>query len=184
MIAVRLSMATSKRQRSLPRPASPVARAIRATALALLAVVIFIEEWGWRPLAAFAARLAQWPPVAGLEALIRRSPPRVALILFLVPAVLLFPVKVVALLLIDQGRAMLGLGLIVLAKVGGTALVGWLFLLVEPQLMQFAWFAHALGWWRATKERVMTVVRKSAAWRGAQALRREVRQWLSRIRDH
>lgn len=150
-------------------------RVMRGLLLTLAAVVLFIEEWGWRPLTAGMAWLARWPPFARLDDAIRRVPPRWALVLFLVPAVLLFPVKLVALWLIHQGRTTLGLAVIVLAKLVGTALVGRLFVLTEPQLMQFAWFARALGWWRRTKARVKAAVRMSAAWRVARVLRRRMR---------
>lgn len=158
-----------------------VRRVFRALLLSLAAVVIFIEEWGWRPLTAAVAWIARWPPLARLEALIRRAPPWVALGLFVVPAVLLFPVKLAALWLIHEGQATLGVVIIVLAKVVGTALVGRLFVLSEPQLMQFAWFARALGWWRATKERVKAAVKASAAWRGAQIFKRRVRVLMRRF---
>jgi hypothetical protein len=156
-------------------------RAVRGVLLSLAAVVLFIEEWGWRPLTAGMAWLAKWPPLAQLEAAIRRVPPRWALVLFLVPAVLLFPVKLLALWLIHQGRAALGLMVIVVAKVVGTALVGRLFMLTESQLMQFPWFARALGWWRATKLRVKAFVKASPVWRAARALRRRARVLLRRF---
>ncbi|MGY4827000.1 hypothetical protein ACVNIS_00330 [Sphaerotilaceae bacterium SBD11-9] len=156
-------------------------RALRAALLALAAVILFIEEWGWQPLAAAVAWLAQWPPLARLEAGLRRVSPRLALVLFLVPALLLFPVKLLALWLIHLGHTALGLGVIVAAKLLGTALVGRLFVLTEPQLMQFAWFARALGWWRATKLRVKAAVLRSAGGRALQAARRRVRIVLRRF---
>jgi hypothetical protein len=155
-------------------------RLLRGFLLALAAIVIFFEEWGWRPLTAFVGRLANWPPLARFEARIAAAPRRVALLLFLAPAVLLLPVKLGALWLMDQGRPGLGLALIVAAKVVGTALVGRLFILVERQLMSFPWFARSLGWWQRTKARVAEAVRRSAPWRAAQALRRVTRAWLRR----
>jgi hypothetical protein len=156
-------------------------RGLRAVLLALAAAVIFIEEWGWRPLVACVAFVARWPPLARFENLLRRAPPPVALVLFVVPAVLLFPVKLGALWLIHRGQATLGLALIVLAKVLGTALVGRLFVLTEAQLLHYAWFARALGWWRTTKERVKAAVRRSAAWRMAHLLRRRVKVMMRRF---
>ena len=155
-------------------------RAARAVLLGVAALVIFIEEWGWRPLTALAARIARWPPLARLETIIAAAPPRLALALFLVPAVMLVPVKLVALWLIGEGRTTFGIIVIVAAKVLGTALVGRLFVLVEPQLQQFAWFARALAWWRATKERAMSAVRQSRVWRSALAMRRAWRLWRRR----
>jgi hypothetical protein len=149
--------------------------------LALFALVIFVEEWGWRPLTALAARIARWPPIAALEALIRRAPPRLALALFLVPAVLLVPVKIGALWLIQEGRATLGIAVIVVAKLLGTALVGRLFILVEAQLMAFPWFARCVFWWRATRDRVMFALRQSILWRSGRVLRRIWREAWRRL---
>ena len=85
-----------------------------------------------------------------------------------------------ALWLIHLGRTSLGVVVILLAKVLGTALVGRLFILTEPQLMRFAWFARALEWWRVTKLRVRAALSR---WRAWQATRRSVRRvtiWLRR----
>jgi hypothetical protein len=155
-------------------------RALRGVLLALAALVLFIEEWGWRPLTAWAARLALWPPLARLEAHIRALSPRWALATFLVPAVALFPVKLLALWVIHAGQTVLGIAVIVAAKLLGTALVGRLFILTEPQLMQFAWFAAALGWWRHTKERVKAAVHALPAWRQLRAAMRRWRLWWRR----
>jgi hypothetical protein len=157
-------------------------RPVRTVLLALLIVVIFIEEWGWRPLTALAAAIARWPPLAALEGAIRNAPRTVALALFVVPALLLFPIKLVALWLIQEGRATLGIALIVAAKVLGTAFVGRLFILVEPQLMTFAWFARGVGWWRTTRTLVMATLHRSWIWRVGRAFRRVARRWLLRLR--
>ncbi|HMC16474.1 MAG TPA: hypothetical protein VKI18_12630 [Albitalea sp.] len=156
-------------------------RPVRAVLLALAALVLAIEEWGWRPLTAWAARLARWAPVARLEAHIRSASPRTALLLFLVPAAALFPVKLVALWFIHLGHAVLGIAIIVAAKLLGTALVGRLFIITEPQLMTYAWFAHALGWWRATKLRVKQALRNSSGWQAASRARRRIAVLLRRM---
>jgi hypothetical protein len=156
----------------------------RGVLLTLAAALLFFEEWGWRPLTAWAARLAQWPPLARLEARIRALGPRGSLAIFLLPSLLLLPVKLAALWFMRRGEATLGLAVIVAAKLLGTALVGRLFVLTEPQLMHFAWFARALAWWRTTKERVRAAVQSSMAWQAAQRARRAlavgVRRWLRR----
>ncbi len=167
-------------------PSAPVlgtlAAALRGLLLTVAVLVVWIEEWGWRPLAAWVARLTRWGPLARLEDRVRASRPRVALGLFLVPAVLLFPLKLLALWLIHGGHGMLGVALIVLAKLLGTALVGRLFVLAESQLMQFAWLARAIGWWNATKLRVKAVLAQSAPWRRARRLGRYLRARLRRWR--
>ncbi|MEO8527394.1 MAG: hypothetical protein ABI460_21870 [Caldimonas sp.] len=153
---------------------------VRGALLGIAAIVIFIEEWGWRPLSAFAARLGRWPPLARLEARIAAAPRRVALLLFIAPALALFPLKLVALWLVEEGRTMLGISLIVAAKLVGTAIVGRLFVLLEHQLLSFRWFARALEWWHRTKARVMKTLRESTLWRTMRVLRRGWRSWWRR----
>jgi hypothetical protein len=101
---------------------------------------------------------------------------------FLVPAVLLFPLKLMALGLIHHGHSFAGVAVIVSAKLLGTALLGRLFVLLEHQLVQFAWFARALAWWRGTKLAVAAALRHSGIWRRVQGLYRFWRVRLRRAR--
>ncbi|WP_140629609.1 hypothetical protein [Methylibium rhizosphaerae] len=161
----------------MPTPLRWLWRALRGVAVGLLAALVFLEEWGWRPLSAALGRLAKWPPLAWLEARIRNAPPAVALVLFLLPTLLLFPVKLAALWFIQQGHAAFGLAVIVAAKLAGTALVGRLFVLTQPQLMRYAWFARALAWWVALKARVGAAVRGWALWQQMRRLGQRMRAW-------
>ena len=68
-------------------------RTSRTLLLTLAALWFFLEEFGWHPLAAWLGRFTRWPPWARMEARIARLPPRVALLLFLLPAAVLLPVK-------------------------------------------------------------------------------------------
>jgi hypothetical protein len=154
-------------------------RAARPLLLVLAAIVLFVEEWGWRPLTALAAKVARWPPIARFENLLRRAPPKVALALFLVPAALLFPIKLAALWFMHEGHVAFGLFVILAAKVIGTAAVGRLFIVVEPQLMQFGWFVRALAWSRLMRRRVMARLHASAPWRIARVA---ARRWRMRWR--
>ena len=164
------------------RLAAGLWRPFRFVLVGLLVVVLFVEEWGWRPLTALAAAIARWPPLAALERRVRAAPRVLALALFLVPAALLVPVKLVALWLIQEGSATLGIAIIVAAKLVGTAFVGRLFVLVEPQLMTFGWFARTVFWWRETRDRVLANLRRSIVWRGARAMRRAAARWIERVR--
>jgi hypothetical protein len=155
-------------------------RPVRAVLLALAAVVFAIEEWGWQPLSAMLGRLARWPAVARLEQRIREAPPAVALGLFLVPALLLFPIKLAALWLISLGRTVFGVSVIVLAKLLGTALLGRLFVLTEPQLVRYRWFALTLAWWRTTKQRVQAALGGWPAWQAVRSAWQRMFGWLRR----
>lgn len=144
----------------------------------LLALVILFEEWGWEPLQRWLARIAQWPVLRGLDAAIRRLPPYGALALLGVPAVALFPIKLSAIWLIDQGHAAWGLAVILAAKIVGTAIVAHLFSLTQPALMRLPWFALRYTQWTGWKGRLLAQVRASLPWRTAHVMRRQVlRQW-------
>lgn len=149
---------------------------------ALLALLILFEEWGWEPLQRLAARIARLPPLAWLERRITRLPPWAALGVFALPMLALLPVKLAALWLIGQGRATLGVLLIVAAKLVGTALVARLFTLTQPALMQLAWFARGYRRWMAWKTALIERVRASWAWRVGRLLKRRAAQRLAHWR--
>jgi hypothetical protein len=157
-------------------------RALKALGTWTVALIILFEEWGWVPLARMLGYLARIPPVAWIERKIAALPPRYALFVFIIPALMLLPLKVGALWLIGRGRAMLGLVVILLAKVIGTAVVARLFMLTQPQLMQLAWFARLYHRWVAWKEKVMARVRASLPWRVARAAKARWRRAWRRLR--
>ena len=163
------------------RPLAFLWHVLRGVLLAFAALFVFAEEFGWRPLAALVGRLTRWPPLARLEARIAAASPRTALVMFFLPVLLLLPVKLGALWLIEQGRTGLGLSLIVIAKLIGTAFVGRLFVLVEPQLIQFAWFARGLERWRDVKARTAAALGVSRLWQAARTMRRAGSAWWQRV---
>ncbi|OYU43755.1 MAG: hypothetical protein CFE44_16650 [Burkholderiales bacterium PBB4] len=140
------------------------------------ALLILFEEWGWEPLQRLMARIGRLPVLRRLEALITRLPPRAALAVFLLPTLLLLPVKLLALWLIGQGKALLGGVVIVVAKLVGTAVVAQLFTLTKPALMTMPWFASLYGRWSAWKAALLVRVRASWAWRGGRVFKRRVRR--------
>lgn len=147
-----------------------------------LALLILFEEWGWEPLKRAMAWVARWPPLAWIERRIAALPPHAALVLFLAPSLLLIPVKLAALWLLGKGQALLGLAVIVAAKVLGTALVARLFHLTQPALMRLAWFAALYARWTAWKDALLARVRASWAWRAGRAMRHRIRQRWARWR--
>jgi hypothetical protein len=142
--------------------ARPVLRTVLQIALALL---ILLEEWGWRPLADLLGRLARWRPWARVETAIARLPPYAALLVFVVPSALLMPLKFLALFLIAKGQLVLAALLFAGAKVVATALVARIFMLTQPALMQIGWFAWAYDTVMPWKEALVERVRASWVWR-------------------
>ena len=144
----------------------------------LLALVIVFEEWGWVPLQAILARLGRWPGLRWLEAKVQTLPPWAALLVFALPTAALLPIKLLALWAMGQGHVALGMAVILLAKVLGTAVVARLFTLTRPALLQLAWFAWGYAHWLQLKARLLLSVRASWPWRAARVWRRGAqRRW-------
>lgn len=156
---------------------------LRNIALALVAVILLFEEWGWEPLAALFKRLARLPLWARLERGISRLPPWAALLAFGVPMLALLPVKLAALYLFGRGHPGLGLALLLGAKLLGTAVLARLFQLTQPALMQLSWFARWYPRWKAWKDRLIEHVRQSAPWRAGQRIKAQAKAWWASVRS-
>jgi hypothetical protein len=157
-----------------------LALALRRAAGGLLALLILFEEWGWEPLQRAVARLGRLPLLRRLEAAVARLPPWAALLVVALPALALLPVKLAALGLIAHGQRLLGLAVIVAAKLVGTAVVARLFTLTQPALMQLPWFVRLYTRWAAWKHLLLARVRASWAWRWGRVARRQARQRWAR----
>lgn len=144
-----------------------------------IALLILFEEWGWVPLANALARIGRLPMFRWIERCIRALPPYAALFVFFLPTLALLPVKLFALWLIGQGHAFLGVAVIVIAKIAGTAVIARLFMLTQPALMQLDWFARLYARWTAWKDVLLARVRASPAWRAIARAKVEARAlWL------
>jgi hypothetical protein len=128
-------MAAMKRSRTLRnRLLSPL--------VYLAALILLMEDWFWDLGLRLARFVVSWPPLKALEQRIVALPPYAALCAFVVPALLLLPVKVLALLAIASGHPISGVATIVVAKVGGAALVARIYILTRETLRTLPWFAR------------------------------------------
>lgn len=147
----------------------------------LAAICLLIEEWLWASGARCMGWVARFPPLHALETRIQALPPYVALAVFILPAVLLFPVKVMALLAIANGHAVSGVSVIVVAKLGGAAAVARLYTLTRPTLLTLPWFARWHGKFIEVKDRWIARLRATRPWRRidglARALGKARRDW-------
>jgi hypothetical protein len=161
----------------------PLTTVFRRALGVLIALVVLFEEWGWEPLQRLMARIARLPGLRQLEDMVARLPPWAALIVVLLPSFLLVPVKLFALWLIGVGKGGLGLTVIVVAKIIGTAVVARLFTLTRPALKRLLWFDAIYGRWVAWKESVIARVRLSWAWRVGRVVKRSVVARMQRFRQ-
>ncbi|GAB3467033.1 hypothetical protein GCM10027321_33990 [Massilia terrae] len=145
-----------------------------------VALLLLFEDWCWDVGGRIAAAIGAWPPLRGFEAWVCRLPPYVALVAFVLPGLLLFPVKILALLAIAHGHAWSGILTLLVAKLGGAAVVARLYVLALPQLLSLAWFARLHAWFMRLKERSLAYLRTSGTWRRARRLAQDVRRRLRR----
>jgi hypothetical protein len=109
-----------------------------------LAIVFLVEAWLWDrlepivafvvariPLQAFKARVAAW---------IDHLPPAATLLVFLVPVVLLFPLKLVGLWMLSRGDWAAATGVLVFAKLVGVGVTAFVFDVTREKLLLLAWF--------------------------------------------
>ncbi len=122
---------------------------------------------------------------------IANLPPYAALATFATPAVALIPVKIGALELLAHGHHLGGVAVIIGAKVIGTAVVGHLFSVAKPKLMQIGWFAKAYDWWTPWKnaivhrvhdmsDAVMRPIRQTRAYKMGRVTQRTIGRILHR----
>jgi hypothetical protein len=171
-------MRSMRRAHPRPRLLAPLAY--------LAALVLLVEAWFWDTGSAIAARLALWPPLRWLEARIRTLPPWAALTAFVLPGLLLLPVKLLALLAIAHGHAVSGVAGFIVAKLGGAVVVARIYVLTLPTLLTLGWFARCHGGFLALRDRWLSFLRASRFWRSTRALvstlRRQLRRSVRRTR--
>lgn len=142
----------------------------------LAALVLLLEEWCWDVGMRLAAALSGWAWLAAVEARVRSLPPAAALCAFVLPGLLLLPVKLLALLAIAHGHPWSGIATIVVAKIGGAAVVARLYALTLPTLLAVHWFARCHAWFMEVKARCIARLRASPAVRRARALLQRLRR--------
>ena len=130
----------------------------------LAALLLVIEEWSWDVGHRLVLRIATWPPWRALENRIRLLQPYPALCAFVLPGLLLFPVKLLALYAIGNGYPFTGLLAVILAKVGGAAVAARLYALTRHSLLSLDWFARWHNKFLLHKEIWVGRLRASVAW--------------------
>jgi len=110
----------------------------------LLAIIFLIEAWLWDHLEPIVARVVSVIPLAAfkqwLSDRIEALSPMLTLIVFVVPAVLLFPLKMIGLWLLAHGYWIGATLTIVFAKFLGLGVTAFIFDVTRHKLLQMPWF--------------------------------------------
>lgn len=136
-----------------------------------LALVILFEEWGWEPLQRLLRQVVHLLRLQKLEAWLQTLPPYAALLALALPSLMLLPAKLAAFALLSKGHVIWGGMVFVAAKLIGTAVIARIFSIVQPSLMQLAWFARGYTAWKRWKDALLVHVRSTRAWQQGKAMK-------------
>jgi hypothetical protein len=153
-------------------------RVLTPPLVVVAALLMLIEETLILGLQRLMAGLANLPWVAAVEARMARLPPYPAMVLFLLPALILLPVKLGAVWMIARGKFALGAGIIVAGKVIGTALAARVYKILHPTLATLPWFVRAEAWVFGWRDRLYAAVKAMPAWKAASVAVHATRAWV------
>ena len=118
--------------------------------LILLALIFLVEAWLWSHLAPIVAWIVDHIPLRRIKvwaaAAIERLPPYATLAVFVVPVILLLPLKFLGLWMLAHGQWLGALAVLGLAKVVSLGVTAFIFDLTREKLLQLAWFRQLYDW--------------------------------------
>lgn len=159
-------------------PRRIIKRLLTPPLLVLAVLLVLVEEYLWAWLTAAMAHLGRLPVVRDLEARIGRLPPYWAAAAFVMPAAIMLPFKLAAVWAMASGHLLLGLSVLLAAKLTGTALLARLYVLCEPALMTIGWIAALVAWVRRCKAWAHARLENWPAWRLVRRLMGRARRSL------
>jgi hypothetical protein len=125
----------------------------------LLAIIFLIEAWLWDHLEPIVARIVAWIPLRAfkqwLSDRVDTLSPAMTLIVFAVPVIPLFPLKLIGIWLLSNEYWLSAVAVIVFGKLVGVGVTAFIFDVTRKKLLQMAWF-------RKTYEFIMLMRAKAA----------------------
>lgn len=116
----------------------------------LLALIFLIEAWLWDHLEPVVARIVAAIPLRSIkrwlaERISHLSPP-LTLAVFLVPVLLLFPLKILGVWLLAHQNWLGAAAVIIFGKLAGVGVTAFVFDVTRPKLLQMNWFRRLYEW--------------------------------------
>lgn len=143
----------------------------------LLALIFLVEAWLWDHLEPIVARVVALIPLRAvkrwLATRIERLSPTLTLVVFIVPVVLLFPLKVAGLWLLAHHYWLGAMATVVFAKLLGVGVAAFIFDVTRPKLLQMDWF-------RKLYEFVIAIRARAAAL--VEPIKLQIQSWLRAMR--
>jgi hypothetical protein len=110
----------------------------------LLAVIFLIEAWLWDHLEPVVARVVERIPLRAFKAWLAERvdalSPAMTLIVFIVPVIPLFPLKLFGLWLLAHEYWLSAIAIMVVAKFLGVGVAAFIFDVTREKLLEMAWF--------------------------------------------
>ena len=139
----------------------------------ILALAFLFEAWLWdqlQPIVAEVVDLVPWRRLkARLAALIRTLSPTATLAVFIVPVVVLFPVKLLEVWLLAHRRWLAAIVLLAVAKLIGVGVTAFIFDVTRRKLLLIPWFRRVYDYVMWLREWAHEIV---------DPVQQRVRQWL------
>ena len=128
----------------------------------LLALIFLIEAWLWDHLEPIVARVVAWIPLRAFKAWLAERvdtlSPAMTLIVFIVPVIPLFPLKLIGLWLLANEYWVSTISILVFAKFLGVGVAAFVFDVTRPKLLQMAWFEKLYDWVMAMRAKAHAIV--------------------------
>ena len=110
----------------------------------LLAIIFLIEAWLWDHLEPIVARVVALIPLARVKQWLADRvdalPPAMTLIVFVVPIIPLFPLKLIGLWLLTHEYWLTGVSTFLFAKMLGVGVTAFVFDVTRDKLLEMHWF--------------------------------------------
>ena len=110
----------------------------------LLAIIFLIEAWLWEHLEPIVEKVVAWIPLRQfkqwLSDRVDSLSPAMTLIVFAVPVIPLFPLKLVGLWLLAHEYWLTAVSVLVFAKFAGVGITAFIFDVTREKLLEMHWF--------------------------------------------
>jgi len=150
----------------------------------LLALIFLIEAWLWDHLEPVVARVVAWIPFRTFKVWLAERvdtlSPAMTLIVFIVPVIPLFPLKMFGLWLLANEYWVSAVVILVVAKFLGLGVAAFIFDVTRPKLLQMAWFQKLYDFVMAVRAKAHAIV-DPIKLRIKEAMRADRRGWSARL---
>lgn len=121
-----------------------ILRKIKRVACLIAAAIFLFEAWLWDTLYPIVAKLVAWFPWDSLKSWIatkvQNFSATACVFLFIIPAITIFPLKIIGVWLVSQHHIFFGIIVFFSAKLVGLGLAAFLFETCKEKLLSLGWF--------------------------------------------